>query len=42
VVTTVTPQERNRVNVTFTVTEGTAARISEIRIVGNQASPRAR
>ena len=35
VVTTVTPQERNRVNVTFTVTEGTAARISEIRIVGN-------
>jgi outer membrane protein insertion porin family len=37
VVTTVTPQERNRVNVTFTITEGTAARISEIRIVGNQA-----
>jgi len=36
VVTTVTPQERNRVNVTFTVTEGTAARISEIRIVGNK------
>jgi outer membrane protein insertion porin family len=37
VVTTVTPQERNRVNVTFTVTEGAAARISEIRIVGNSA-----
>jgi outer membrane protein insertion porin family len=37
VVTTVTPQERNRVNVTFTITEGTAARISEIRIVGNKA-----
>jgi outer membrane protein insertion porin family len=37
VVTTVTPMERNRVNVTFTVTEGAAARISEIRIVGNQA-----
>ncbi len=37
VVTTVTPQERNRVNVTFTVTEGTAARIREIRIVGNSA-----
>jgi len=37
VVTTVTPLERNRVNVTFTVTEGTAARISEIRIVGNKA-----
>ena len=35
VVTTVTPQERNRVNVTFTVTEGGAARISEIRIAGN-------
>jgi outer membrane protein insertion porin family len=37
VVTTVTPQERNRVNVTFTITEGEAARISELRIVGNQA-----
>ena len=36
VVTTVTPQERNRVNVTFTVTEGSAAHISEIRVVGNQ------
>ncbi|HEX7438538.1 MAG TPA: outer membrane protein assembly factor BamA [Caldimonas sp.] len=37
VVTTVTPIERNRVNVTFTVTEGGASRIREIRIVGNQA-----
>ena len=37
VVTTVTPQERNRVNVTFTVTEGTAAKIRELRIVGNKA-----
>ena len=37
VVTTVTPQERNRVNVTFTVTEGSAAKIKEIRIVGNKA-----
>ncbi|HJW10901.1 MAG TPA: outer membrane protein assembly factor BamA, partial [Albitalea sp.] len=37
VVTTVTPLERNRVNVTFTITEGNAARISEIRIVGNSA-----
>ncbi len=37
VVTTVTPQERNRVNVTFTVTEGSVARISELRIVGNSA-----
>jgi len=36
VVTTVTPVERNRVNVTFTVTEGETAHISEIRIVGNQ------
>ena len=37
VVTTVTPIERNRVNLTFTVTEGETAHISEIRIVGNQA-----
>ena len=37
VVTTVTPLERNRVNVTFTITEGAAARIREIRIVGNRA-----
>ena len=37
VVTTVTPQERNRVNLSFTVTEGAVAKISEIRIVGNQA-----
>jgi outer membrane protein insertion porin family len=34
VVTTITPLERNRVNVTFTMTEGDAARISDIRIVG--------
>ncbi|SIP99710.1 outer membrane protein assembly factor BamA [Pseudacidovorax sp. RU35E] len=37
VVTTVTPIERNRVNVTFTVTEGAAARIRDIRIVGASA-----
>ncbi len=37
VVTTITPVERNRVNVTFTMTEGEAARIGEIRIVGSQA-----
>jgi outer membrane protein insertion porin family len=37
VVTTVTPVERNRVNLTFSVTEGEPARIKEIRIVGNQA-----
>lgn len=36
VVTTVTPIERNRVNVTFTVTEGEAAKIREIRITGNK------
>ncbi len=37
VVTTVTPIERNRVNLTFTVSEGEPARIKEIRIVGNKA-----
>ena len=37
VVTTVTPQERNRVNVTFTITEGAPAKITEIRITGNKA-----
>ncbi|GAP38395.1 outer membrane protein assembly factor BamA [Piscinibacter sakaiensis] len=36
VVTTVTPQERNRVNVTFTITEGAPASIRDIRIVGNR------
>lgn len=39
VVTTVTPIERNRVNLTFTVTEGEPARIKEIRVVGNKAFP---
>jgi outer membrane protein insertion porin family len=34
VVTTITPTERNRVNVTFTMTEGDAAKIGEIRIIG--------
>ena len=34
VVTTITPLERNRVNVTFTMTEGEAAKIREIRITG--------
>ncbi|WKB53659.1 outer membrane protein assembly factor BamA [Eleftheria terrae] len=37
VITTITPQERNRVNVTFTVTEGGVAKIKDIRIVGNKA-----
>ena len=36
VVTTVTPIERNRVNLTFTVTEGDPAKISEIRVVGSK------
>jgi len=34
VVTTITPLERNRVNVTFTMTEGDAAKIKDIRITG--------
>src|SRR5512133_1798854 len=37
VVTTVTPIERNRVNLTFTVTEGEPAKIKEIHVVGNKA-----
>jgi len=37
VVTTVTPLERNRVNVTFTMVEGDAAKINEIRILGAKA-----
>jgi outer membrane protein insertion porin family len=37
IVTTVTPVERNRVNLNFSVTEGDVAKIREIRIVGNTA-----
>lgn len=37
VLTTVTPIERNRVNLTFSVTEGDIAKIKDIRIVGSQA-----
>jgi outer membrane protein insertion porin family len=37
VVTTVTPVERNRVNLSFSVVEGETARIKDIRIVGNKA-----
>lgn len=37
VVTTVTPVERNRVNLTFTVVEGEPAKIREIHLVGNKA-----
>jgi outer membrane protein insertion porin family len=36
VVTTVTPVERNRVKLTFTVSEGGPSKINEIRITGNQ------
>lgn len=36
VVTTVTPQERNRVNLTFTINEGGVARIKDIRFTGNK------
>lgn len=37
ITTTVTPLERNRVAINFTVDEGAVARIRQIRIVGNQA-----
>ena len=36
VTTTVTPIERNRVNINFSVSEGDVAKIRDIRIVGNQ------
>jgi outer membrane protein insertion porin family len=36
VVTTIVPLERNRVNVTFTMTEGVPARIGELRIAGSR------
>ena len=41
VTTTVTPQERNRVAVNFTVDEGDVAKIAHINIVGAQAFPEA-
>ncbi|MBC7610200.1 MAG: outer membrane protein assembly factor BamA, partial [Polaromonas sp.] len=37
VVTTVTPVERNRVNLSFSVTEGDIAKIKDIRVVGSKA-----
>jgi outer membrane protein insertion porin family len=37
VTTTITPLERNRVNVVFTMNEGESAKIKEVRIVGNRA-----
>ena len=39
VVTTATPIERNRVNLTFTVSEGEPAKIKDIRVVGSRAFP---
>ena len=39
IVTTVTPVDRNRVKLTFTVTEGGPSKIKEIRITGNQIFP---
>ncbi len=37
ITTTVTPIERNRVNVTFAVDEGEVARIAQINVIGNKA-----
>lgn len=37
IVTTITPLERNRVGINFTVTEGDFAKIRQISIVGNEA-----
>lgn len=37
ITTTITPIERNRVNVTFAVDEGDASRIKQIKFVGNKA-----
>ncbi len=37
VTTTITPLERNRVNVSFTVSEGEPAKIADIRILGSKA-----
>jgi len=39
VTTTVTPQERNRVAVNFTIEEGDVAKIANINIIGAQAFP---
>jgi outer membrane protein insertion porin family len=37
IVSTVSPQERNRVAIRIDVTEGTTARIKQINVIGNQA-----
>ncbi|RJF95402.1 outer membrane protein assembly factor BamA [Noviherbaspirillum saxi] len=39
ITTTVTPIERNRVNVSFAVDEGEVSRIKQINIIGNKAFP---
>ncbi len=39
VTTTITPIERNRVNVTFAVDEGEIAKIKQINIIGNKVFP---
>src|SRR3954447_6952690 len=39
ITTTVTPQDRNRVSINFTVEEGDAAKIARINIVGAKAFP---
>jgi outer membrane protein insertion porin family len=37
IITTITPSERNRVNLSFTVVEGDLAKIKEMRVVGSKA-----
>jgi outer membrane protein insertion porin family len=37
IITTITPSERNRVNLSFTVVEGDLAKIKEMRVVGAKA-----
>lgn len=37
IITTVTPLERNRVNLTFTVVEGEVAKIKSVKIIGSKA-----
>ncbi|HYC42951.1 MAG TPA: outer membrane protein assembly factor BamA [Noviherbaspirillum sp.] len=39
ITTTVTPVERNRVNISFAVDEGEVSRIKQINIIGNKAFP---
>jgi outer membrane protein insertion porin family len=39
VTTTLTPLERNRIGINFTVEEGSIAKIRQINIIGNQAIP---